>query len=56
MSNFQCVLKLPQQNAFTFTFFFPKRKSLEKIFLLNNVKDNNLKREDNVIGIKLFEI
>ena len=29
--------------------FFPK-KSIEKIFLLNNVKDNNLKREDNVIG------
>ena len=31
-------------------FFFPKRKSLEKIFLLNYVKDNNFKREDNVIG------
>ena len=30
--------------------FFPKKKSIEKIFLLNNVKDNNLKREDNVIG------
>ena len=29
--------------------FFSK-KSIEKIFLLNNVKDNNLKREDNVIG------
>ena len=30
--------------------FFPKKKSLENMFLLNNVKDNNLKREDNVIG------